>query len=264
MNRQLDVHVLWVGEPLELEMRDAYRWLDQNATVSVVTVPADDIEALLRETSVDWLIWACPTRSLPHENTVAALRRLSPLTRIVFLTGSWLLAAGRTASAPAGVVICRWDRWHLWAPNYIVPIAGKSEQSLVATASRADQLLESGRVEPPKSGPVNVVALTDTRQPYETIAHALSPLGGQVVWARLGQPFAGCGAELVVVDVEPHQLDQALAWKERLLPNLPCLVCTGWVLPQEYTLPWILKPFLLNEFWRAVVKTRGSIEERRP
>jgi hypothetical protein len=244
-------------------MRDAYRWLDQHTTVTVMSSPTDAaVQDCLRETAIDWLIWACPTRPLPSENVVAAVRRISPLTRILFLTGSWLLAAGRTAVAPPGVIICRWDRWRLWAPRYIVPVVGKSEQSLVATSSAADRLLESGRMQPPEALPLAVVAVTDTRPLYETMVQALAPLGGQVVWARLSQPFIGQGADLAIVDVEPHRLDQALAWKQRYIPDLPYLVCTGWVLPRECDFPWILKPFLLDEFWQAVLEARGEPVKR--
>jgi len=99
---------------------------------------------------------------------------------------------------------------------------------------------------------MGVVVLADGRREYDTIANALSPLGVIAVWAQPDQPFVATGAQLLIVDLAPDRLDNAMVWRAKFTPELPCLVCCGWEPKRELLVRWIRKPFRLDDFWRAV------------
>lgn len=282
--------VVWIGDVSHLEMEVPNAWLARHAVLQIARKPTD-AERLVSEStsaslhsttgehatisehsegeefrSVDWIVWAAPTRPLPDGDAIQRILRLSPLTKIVIVTGSWLLAAGRTAQVPAGVMVCRWDRWEMWAARHLlveqpdaansllVTSASASASSSAATAEQVDRFYEPGRFDPPRIGAMGVLVLTERRQEFETIANALTPMGAVAFWSRPDESLVCDGAQLLIVDVEPDHVEKAMNWREKFAPRLACLICSGWEPSVDLDASWIRKPFRLDEFWKTVQK----------
>lgn len=248
--------VLCIGDWSDPEMANVHSWLTNHASLQEAANLGEAEETLLEVPgAVDWAVWAAPTRPFPNGEAIQRILRISPLTRLVVVTGTWLLAAGRTARVPPGVAVCRWDRWEPWAARHIASPSADSklaDSQSPSTAEQIDRLLEPGRFDPPTLPSLGVIVLAEGRREFDTIANAVAPLGAVAIWAHLADSFVGAGASLLIVDVEPDRLEVAWTWREKFLPNVGCLVCAGWEPNREWEVPWIRKPFRLDEFWQAV------------
>jgi hypothetical protein len=251
--------VAWIGPSSDPEMAAAWRWLQQRAEVQSLESFAELLRFVQAE-AVDVVLFSLPTRPLPDSRQLLRLQRESPLTRIVFLLGTWLMAAGRTAAVPSGVQVCRWDRWESWAARHL---AAPRPEDWVGTAERVDHLL-SLRQQPEFAasnesaglkGPV--VILAGSRTQFESLASALGPLSPHSVWARTETPLVAVGCRLLVIDGSPDDLPLAMAWKSQNMPDTPCLIVSGWqpnidpVLHGQFQ--WLRKPYYLADLWAAAL-----------
>lgn len=237
-------------------------WLERHCRVQRVRT-IDEAERALAVRVFPWLIWPLPTRPLPSDRCIQRLLRVSPLTQIVGVTGTWLLAAGRTGRVPDGIVVCCWDRFAEWASRNLLAERTPQPRTTDPVESFLNQL-PAAAVAGTAGGTARAegmaIVMTDRRAEFETLGGMLRSCGISSWWRRTDAlpqwpddaPATIQGSPLIVMDVEPENLPKAFRWRERFAPQAPLLVCAGWQPEVGSEVAWIRKPCRLDDFRQKV------------
>jgi hypothetical protein len=273
------IRVLLTGDYEHRQFGEAVEWMRRHTRL---TVAAGRERALA-------LLAVCPepaevivvAQSRPGQiepGTFEALRRASPLARIVALLGSWCDGLPRGGQAWPGVIRMAWHRWHLRAPREFSRLAARAASSwhAPATATEAEQFLFAAQLSSPGSEPNRrglVVISAADHAAYDALADTCVAAGFSCTWLAPHRPVHHSGVSAVLWDAawfDESNETELTELAARFRPA-PVLALVGF--PRYDDIPRareagastvIAKPFLVDELYGELDRVLNVCENESP